>query len=93
MIDISSERLILLSAAAAYIPGRPHSSTLFRWWRDGSRGIKLESLLVGGRRYTSVEAIERFIQRLSSPHSEQHDPRRGQSNPAIGQHLDQLGIK
>jgi hypothetical protein len=31
------------------------------------RGQKLETVVIGGRRYTSVEAIERFITRLSDP--------------------------
>ena len=30
-------------------------------------GIKLETILVGGKRFTSVEAIERFVARLSDP--------------------------
>lgn len=61
MIDISRERLLRLSEVPAEVPGQPHPSTVVRWWRVGVRGVKLETILIGGRRFTSVEAIERFI--------------------------------
>jgi len=59
-IDISNEALLPLRDAAASLPGRPHISTLHRWRLRGVRGIKLETVLVGGRRFTSQEALERF---------------------------------
>lgn len=39
-------------------------STLLRWMRRGRRGIKLESIPVGGQRYSSLEAVQRFFERL-----------------------------
>lgn len=60
MIDISSETLLTFSEASKRLPGRPHVSTLHRWRLRGVRGIKLESCLVGGKRYTSHEAVQRF---------------------------------
>jgi hypothetical protein len=59
-IDISSEALLSLNDAAKSLPGRPHISTLHRWRLRGVRGIRLETALLGGRRFTSVEALERF---------------------------------
>jgi len=59
-IDISSERLLSLTEAAKSLPGRPHISSIFRWLSNGVRGVKLESCLIGGRRFTSQEALERF---------------------------------
>lgn len=32
-----------------------------RWTREGVCGVVLESLLIGGRRYTSEEAFSRFL--------------------------------
>jgi hypothetical protein len=44
------------------MPGRPSISSLWRWYRRGVRGAKLETIVIGGRRrYTSVQALERFI--------------------------------
>ena len=65
MIDTEKEHLKLLSRASADVPGNPHCSTLIRWALRGVKGIKLETVVVGGRRFTSVEAIRRFIERLS----------------------------
>jgi hypothetical protein len=60
-LDISAESLISINAAAKKIPGRPHIGTVWRWILTGLNGTKLESAKVGGRRYTSEEAIQRFI--------------------------------
>jgi hypothetical protein len=61
MIDIEKEHLLLLSEAHEAVPGRPHVSTLIRWWRRGLKGKKLETVLIGGRRFTSAEALRRFF--------------------------------
>jgi hypothetical protein len=45
--------------------GRPaHVSNLYRWALDGLRGVKLETIRVGGTLCTSREALERFFDRL-----------------------------
>lgn len=67
MIDISKERLCLLTEASEHIPGKPHYITLMRWKKEGVKGVILDTLMVGGRRYTSIEAIHRFITQLSAP--------------------------
>jgi hypothetical protein len=64
-IDIQHEDVITLSKAAKAIPGRPHLSTLWRWHRRGLAGIRLETTVVGGRRFTSSEAVQRFIDRTT----------------------------
>lgn len=61
MITWNSERLISLTEAAKVLPGRPHISSIFRWISTGAKGIKLETIVCAGRRFTSLEAIERFI--------------------------------
>jgi len=49
MIDITTETLLSLLDAAKQLPGRPHVSTLYRWRIRGVRGVRLETVLVGGR--------------------------------------------
>ena len=66
MIDVSSEALLTFSEASKALPGRPHVSTLHRWRLRGVRGIKLETCMVGGRRCTSHQAIERFAARTTA---------------------------
>ena len=62
MFEITSESLISLKEACASLPGRPHISTIWRWIQRGIDGIRLETVKVGGKRFTSAEALERFIQ-------------------------------
>lgn len=70
MIELS-EQLLSLTEAASLLPQRrkgrkPHVSTLYRWTEAGCRGVKLESIQVGGTRCTSPQALQRFIDRLTS---------------------------
>lgn len=38
-------------------------ATIYRWASAlGSGGVRLETWAIGGRRYTSVEALQRFVQ-------------------------------
>ena len=55
------ETLLPLSKACKRFPGKRTRSTLERHARKGVRGVVLETILICGRRYTSEEAIQRFI--------------------------------
>ncbi len=96
MIDIDHETMRLLTQAAKDVPGRPSISTLMRWASKGIRGVTLETVLIGGRRYTSVEAIGRFVRRLSSSPTETESPPRPQnlnhSDLSTQQELDAAGL-
>ena len=59
-IDIQSESLISMAQVGARIPGRPSACTIWRWATRGIRGRVLETIILGGRRYTSVQALQRF---------------------------------
>ena len=72
MIDISCEEILSLNEAAGRLPRRrkgskPHVSTLYRWAQRGVKGVRLEVLQVGGTSCTSLEALQRFFERLSEP--------------------------
>ena len=60
MIDINSENLLTMAEAAALLPGRPSLCCLWRWRVRGIRGRKLECVVLGGKPYTSREALARF---------------------------------
>jgi hypothetical protein len=67
VINTEHEKLVRVpSEAAKIIPGRPHASTVWRWYRHGVRGVRLETIVVGGRRFTSHEAVQRFIARTTA---------------------------
>lgn len=70
MIDPLSEQIVSLTDATKFLPTRrggkrPHISCIYRWTVSGCKGVKLESLQVGGTRCTSREALARFFERLS----------------------------
>jgi len=67
-IDIELERPISFNQAAAYLPFgyRPSLSTWWRWSRHGIGGIILETLKIGGKRYTTAGAIQRWVSALSA---------------------------
>ncbi|MDA0660988.1 MAG: DUF1580 domain-containing protein [Planctomycetota bacterium] len=95
MVSFESEQILSLKDAVRHIPGRPHSSTIHRWANRGSRGKRLETIRVGGRRYISIEAIERFISAISErPCSvQQKDTSRTcAGKKAAAAFLDQHGI-
>ena len=61
-IDLTTETPKTLAKAAQTLPGGAvHLSTIYRWRMKGVRGVKLETVLRGGIRYTTDEAIERFF--------------------------------
>ena len=61
MIDTTNEQLLSLREAAASLPTRPHLCTIHRWRLRGIGGVKLGTVKIGGRRYTSAEELDRFI--------------------------------
>lgn len=65
-IEIGTETVLSLTEAAKIAPGRPHLATIWRWCQRGVRGVKLETIVVGGRRFTTTEALERFIARTKA---------------------------
>ena len=69
MINIESEKLVPVGAAGSLIPWHqpPSRATIWRWILSGVRGRKLESVRIGGRRFTSEQAIARFLGIGSDP--------------------------
>lgn len=66
---IKSENPIDLPTAASVFPrGEMFRSVsiraVFRWIIGGKKGVKLEAVRIGGKWYTSVEAISRFCERV-----------------------------
>jgi hypothetical protein len=70
MIDIANEQMISLRDVPKHVPTRPngkriHISAGYRWAMHGIRGVQLESIRIGGTTFTSVEALQRFAERLT----------------------------
>lgn len=70
MIDVTQESLMLLRDVPRHLPVRPngkrlHISAVYRWTMRGVKGVRLETMKLGGSTYTSREALQRFSERLS----------------------------
>jgi len=70
MIDITSESLLQIGKAPLEIKRitgeRPHRATIDRWRRRGCQGVKLETVKIGGKRYVSHEALQRFVEAVTA---------------------------
>lgn len=90
MNDLSSETLIALRDAVDVLPHRSgrkiHISTVYRWVLKGARGKVLESVIIGGVRYTSMEALSRFIS------TDNKDPLERGRFSKIREQLDRTGL-
>lgn len=54
--------LPVLQAIEETIGYRPDPTTGWRWSTKGRGGVKLKTWMVGGRRMTTIEAVESFIE-------------------------------
>jgi hypothetical protein len=110
-IDVETERLITLRQYCAKRPpgrnGRPMSlSTAYRQVFHGVRGVPLEHVRFGGHIYTSEEAVQRFVTRLTelrgpprpdrpadvSPHPAAPNPASRKAAERAGRELAKRGI-
>ncbi len=64
------EEFLPLTQAPQHIPGRPHVTTVWRWVNRGVRGHRLEAVAVGGRVFTTRQAIQRFLESLNRTRTE-----------------------
>jgi hypothetical protein len=76
-IDITTETVIAPSRATHLCPERrrgvrPNVATIYRWMMQGVRGVKLESIVVGATRCTSIEALQRFFDALTVAADAEH---------------------
>ena len=74
-INVFNEKVVSLHEAIKLLPNTParkklHISTVFRWIQKGLRSkdaaiVRLEIVKIGGKTFTSQEAMQRFFDRLS----------------------------
>ena len=60
--QLASETLVPLSKLGEYFPVTISRPSIERLWRKGRLGVRLETIFLNGRRYTSVEALSRYIE-------------------------------
>ena len=84
MSNLLEENYFLLNDLPEHAPQRRGKkiaiSTIYRWVTHGLRGVKLETAYVGGIRYTSKQAFDRFVQAITNARAS--DPSTWMPNPA-----------
>src|SRR5262249_44551077 len=70
VIDVNHEHLVTLAQLAKRLPRRRqdrpvHPATVHRWRNPGVRGIRLECVRIGGIWMSTLEAFQRWCQRLT----------------------------
>lgn len=73
-INVIQDKLLTLSQAARHAkPGdrRLAPSTIWRWYRKGIAGVKLETICLGGTRYTSSASLQLFFDAITRAKSAQ----------------------
>lgn len=98
MLNISTETILTFCEARNRLPRRrrgkrPDVSTLYRWSQVGLKGVRLETLKIGGQTCTSIEALQRFFDRLSCGHSVQPQPTVDDRRTSVVEEaLERIGI-
>lgn len=64
MVDLAKEQLLTLQQLADRLPFS--YGTLHKWSIRGHRGVKLEVCKFPGKRLTSLEAVQRFVDQLAA---------------------------
>ena len=92
--ELLDETLVSLTEACRCFPVKCSRATLERWMRrQGNRGTVLESILICGKRYTSKEAIARFIRAQLRVETERPAPTRGtMSKKEVGAAARRFGL-
>lgn len=97
MIDYTTEEVVSLGTAAHRLPrcrgGRPvNPSTLWRWATRGLRGVRLETIRVGGSTCTSTEAVKRFLAALNGDSVTTKLPNAAKTQEEVERRLEDHGI-
>lgn len=72
----SNFKLLTFPQAAKFLPGHPHVSTLHRWRLRGVKGVRLQTMLVGGRRFVSRYALAQFVAAVTAKAEAEPPPAR-----------------
>lgn len=102
MLRLDDQDLIPIGEVHKHLPMRPggkriHKSVVYRWALKGVRGVRLETLHIGGRVYTSLAALQQFTQRTHPEPAGRQSQGPGDSSRRsewVGQRLElELGLK
>ncbi|WP_044303122.1 DUF1580 domain-containing protein [Rhodopirellula sallentina] len=65
-MHLLTEDLLGMTQVPPVLQKRVNVSTVWRWANRGIKGIKLETIKLGGKTLTSQQALTRFIEKTTS---------------------------
>lgn len=65
-LNLMTEELIGINQVPKTLQNRVHVSTIWRWTNRGIKGVKLETIKLGGKTLTSHQALTRFLERTKN---------------------------
>ena len=99
MIDLSRDTVFPLTELPTRVPARNgrrlHKATVFRWVTRGRLGVKLEYILIGGIKHTSLQALQRFCDEVTAASALPSSARasgKGLSAKQVAAQLDRAGF-
>lgn len=87
-----NETLTTIQTAGDSFPYPVGRKAVERYFRHGIRGVRLETVLIGNRRFTSTEAIERFLRATNKPPAGHEGPHR-MTAPELNVAKNQTGLR
>lgn len=87
-----TDSFLSFSQAARSLPGKPAPSTIWRWARHGCHGVKLSTVMVGGRRYVTRQALDTFIAATTAAADLALDADPGERSPELARRLQAAGV-
>lgn len=60
-IDAFTDELIAMRHVPEMLTERVHAGTVHNWWRHGIGGVKLETIKIGRKRFTTKAALAEFF--------------------------------
>lgn len=87
-----NENLTKIQDAGGSFPYPVGRKAIERYFRHGVRGVKLETVLIGNRRFTSTEAIERFLRATNKPPAGHEGPQR-MTTPELNAAKNHIGLR
>jgi len=91
---VENETLVPINEVSNVLPTWKCPATVQRWIRVGVNGVKLATIKIGGRRYTTKTAIREFLhaQQKTAPEPARSESRKGMSKKMIADLSKKYGL-
>ena len=92
--NVENETFVPINEVSNVLPSPKSPATVQRWIRQGVNGVKLATIKIGGRRYTTKSAIREFLhaQQKTVPETARSESRKGMSRKMVADLSKKYGL-